>query len=266
MAASEPGATVTISLRLGTVSKRVVVYPGLPTDELRRSIEATFGQARDTVTAVRDVRLNKTYALADLTSSPTFFSRTRFDLVIGGAIPIPQHAKANATSIPPEVPASRNAIPSAETSENGEGGERLSQIFSLTNVDVKRIMVFFKQSAPDGVLDRPTFKTCFHQFFATNGSFRGKSSDADQRRMEAVLNRLFDIFDRDGDGLVDSQEFLSGLSVLCHGERDEKIRAAFELYDYDGDNFITQDEMRKYLSSVFAVINETSPQVFQQYG
>ena len=71
---------------------------------------------------------------------------------------------------------------------------------------------------------------------------------------------MFDAFDTDHDGTVDSQELSSGLSVLCGGSRDEKVRAAFALYDVNGDGFIDLEEMVAYLASVFKVLFEASPE------
>ncbi len=45
-----------------------------------------------------------------------------------------------------------------------------------------------------------------------------------------VLDELFDSFDADHSDSVDMAELASGLSLLCGGTRDDKIRAAFELY------------------------------------
>jgi Ca2+-binding EF-hand superfamily protein len=77
-----------------------------------------------------------------------------------------------------------------------------------------------------------------------------------------MFRKLFDIFDHDNKGVVDTTEFLGGLSVLASGERDEKIRYTFELYDVDNDGFITLEQMTKYLTAVFLVIAETSPEIF----
>jgi Ca2+-binding EF-hand superfamily protein len=45
-----------------------------------------------------------------------------------------------------------------------------------------------------------------------------------------VLSHLFDIFDLDHSGSVDFTELSSGLSILCGGDAQEKIHAAFMLY------------------------------------
>ena len=58
-----------------------------------------------------------------------------------------------------------------------------------------------------------------------------------------MLSRLFDIFDN-GDGVVDRKLFFSGLTILCDGERDSKIFAAFDLHDEDADGFISLEQAR----------------------
>ena len=66
--------------------------------------------------------------------------------------------------------------------------------------------------------------------------------------LRLLVGSLYGLFDTDGNGVVDFTELASGLSVLCGGTSETKIRAAFALYDYIGDGFITQDEMVQYLS------------------
>ena len=70
---------------------------------------------------------------------------------------------------------------------------------------------------------------------------------------------MFDLFDMDGNGVVDFSELASGLSVLCGGSRDDKAKAAFSLFDYNGDGYISLEEMTRYLASVFKVMYETQP-------
>lgn len=56
--------------------------------------------------------------------------------------------------------------------------------------------------------------------------------------------RLIDIFDADGGGDVDFQEFLTGLSAFSSkGQKEEKLRFAFKVYDIDRDGYISNGEL-----------------------
>ncbi|KAH9045741.1 calcium/calmodulin-dependent protein phosphatase [Lactarius pseudohatsudake] len=64
-----------------------------------------------------------------------------------------------------------------------------------------------------------------------------------------LASRMIAIFDEDGGGTVDFQEFVGGLSAFSsRGGRDEKAtmyaaRFAFKVYDMDRDGFISNGEL-----------------------
>ena len=88
----------------------------------------------------------------------------------------------------------------------------------------------------------------------------------DVDRLTAVEEELLNLFDVDGNGVVDFTELTSGVSVLCGGDRDEKAAAAFALYDYNGDPVINLDEMTHYLTAVFKVVYQAEPGTEEQMG
>ena len=52
------------------------------------------------------------------------------------------------------------------------------------------------------------------------------------------------IFDEDGGGTVDFQEFVSGLSAFSSkGNKEEKLKFAFKVYDIDRDGYISNGEL-----------------------
>ena len=52
------------------------------------------------------------------------------------------------------------------------------------------------------------------------------------------------IFDEDGGGDVDFQEFVSGLSAFsAKGNKSEKLKFAFKVYDIDRDGYISNGEL-----------------------
>lgn len=56
--------------------------------------------------------------------------------------------------------------------------------------------------------------------------------------------RMIAIFDEDGGGDVDFQEFVSGLSAFSSkGNKEEKLHFAFKVYDVDRDGYISNGEL-----------------------
>ena len=61
---------------------------------------------------------------------------------------------------------------------------------------------------------------------------------------ELFYPRMIAIFDEDGGGDVDFQEFVSGLSAFSSkGNKEEKLHFAFKVYDIDRDGYISNGEL-----------------------
>jgi len=59
-----------------------------------------------------------------------------------------------------------------------------------------------------------------------------------------LATRMIAIFDEDGGGDVDFQEFVHGLSAFSSkGNKEEKLRFAFKVYDIDRDGYISNGEL-----------------------
>ena len=81
----------------------------------------------------------------------------------------------------------------------------------------------------DGHISREKFEACFKELAATRALPLTEDED---EQFRVALGGLYDMFDGIGDGVVDSTDLSSGLSVLCGGTRDERALVAFALYDY----------------------------------
>lgn len=151
-----------------------------------------------------------------------------------------------------------------EVAKNGEQLFSLAEARRLTNLESFSPMEVFEALADcaddQGYVSREAFDECFRKIISANQGIKTEEYE----HINAILNRLFELFDVDKNGLVDFSEISSGLSVFCGGTSDDKVRAAFALYDYNGDGYISLEEMTRYLTSVFKVLKEASPNALQQ--
>eukprot|EP00742_Colponemidia_sp_Colp-10_P002797 GILJ01002991.1.p1 GENE.GILJ01002991.1~~GILJ01002991.1.p1 ORF type:complete len:769 (+),score=114.17 GILJ01002991.1:198-2504(+) len=72
--------------------------------------------------------------------------------------------------------------------------------------------------------------------------------------------RLYAVFDKDKNGSIDFQEFITGLALIYHGTLEEKQKFLFEMYDFDGDGVVTKTELRTMLNhipSAFKILDVT---------
>ena len=68
-----------------------------------------------------------------------------------------------------------------------------------------------------------------------------------------ILDRLFKIFDHDGDGTLDRIEFILGMKILYSQDTSFKslTKFIFKLYDFDQDGKISKDDVKLILSHIF---------------
>eukprot|EP00051_Salpingoeca_urceolata_P026541 m.477678 g.477678 ORF g.477678 m.477678 type:complete len:176 (-) comp20919_c0_seq1:67-594(-) len=63
-----------------------------------------------------------------------------------------------------------------------------------------------------------------------------------------LVERVIAIFDEDGDGEIDFEEFIKGISLFSvRGDKTKKLEFAFKIYDIDKDGFITNAELFQVL-------------------
>eukprot|EP00735_Rhodelphis_limneticus_P004448 TRINITY_DN16032_c0_g1::TRINITY_DN16032_c0_g1_i1::g.13759::m.13759 TRINITY_DN16032_c0_g1::TRINITY_DN16032_c0_g1_i1::g.13759 ORF type:complete len:190 (+),score=29.34,sp/Q3HRP5/CNBL2_ORYSJ/45.79/5e-48,EF-hand_1/PF00036.27/2.3e+03,EF-hand_1/PF00036.27/1.7,EF-hand_1/PF00036.27/1.3e-05,EF-hand_1/PF00036.27/7.9e-07,EF-hand_1/PF00036.27/1.3e-07,EF-hand_7/PF13499.1/9.3e-06,EF-hand_7/PF13499.1/4.1e-15,EF-hand_8/PF13833.1/55,EF-hand_8/PF13833.1/2.8e-09,EF-hand_8/PF13833.1/0.0023,EF-hand_8/PF13833.1/1.6e- len=64
------------------------------------------------------------------------------------------------------------------------------------------------------------------------------------------VDRMFALFDENGDSVINFNEFIVGLSVFCpKGSLEEKLKFSFRIYDFDGDGHISQNELKQMLEA-----------------
>eukprot|EP00644_Phytophthora_capsici_P003229 jgi/Phyca11/532695/estExt2_fgenesh1_pg.C_PHYCAscaffold_70114 len=271
-----------VTLLLGDEVRELLLLPDLPLSELLQCIAAGFPTAKKPPVALKHASNHVFYPLSLLCRSPELFEDAKFYLVLDGEQADAgrknkqrhrAHHSRKRGSRARDTPDKREYQAVTTTSEANEDDEDVDdfeekqtpQISSgdeldidLTDFELPQLANVFIQACPTGALDRATFNRCLEKILSQSGRY-----DPLARKM---FTRLFNIFERQSmrRDIVDVADFLGGVSVFACGERDEKILLTFDLYDMDDDGFISKEEMIKYLTAVFLVIGEASPELFQQ--
>tara|TARA_Y100001934_G_C12357107_1_gene778713 strand:- start:796 stop:2283 length:1488 start_codon:yes stop_codon:yes gene_type:complete len=67
-----------------------------------------------------------------------------------------------------------------------------------------------------------------------------------------ICDRLFTIFDKDGNGTIDYSEFMDTIKSMIVGSNKDKIRFAFQLHDLDNSGSIDRNELKILIKQSFA--------------
>ncbi|XP_021045908.1 EF-hand calcium-binding domain-containing protein 1-like [Mus pahari] len=80
-------------------------------------------------------------------------------------------------------------------------------------------------------------------------TFRGVLQNIFGMTNDMLMNRVFFVFDKDGDSYVNLEEWIKGLAVFLRGTFEEKMRFCFEVYYLNGDAYISQEKIFDMLKS-----------------
>jgi Ca2+-binding EF-hand superfamily protein len=118
----------------------------------------------------------------------------------------------------------------------------LQRLTHFDQVEIEDLFEQFKSLANSrGGIDKQTFEHCLGPLGVARN---------------LITERLFAFFDQDSNGRIDFSELVCGLSVLCKGTSEEKIKYAFRGYDLDSDGYITQEELFKMFKAYFYLSKE----------
>lgn len=102
--------------------------------------------------------------------------------------------------------------------------------------------VFQKEIAAGKVYTKPNFRLVMR----------------DRLRFENALvsDRLYTMFDVNGDGNLDAEEVATGLVLMVRGTRKDRLKLAFSFFDAGGDGSMMKHEMRVFLRAFARVSSE----------
>ena len=154
----------------------------------------------------------------------------------------PVRAGAAASSVAPSASLD-GALFSMRLSAEDRGKLRgIAKQTRFHEVTVDQLFEVFKQHAAGGQqLDRRGFLAAIDALAVCPPSHR------------FIFDSLYGLFDRDDSGTVDFGEFVGGLSVLCKGEADQKLKLLFALLDADGSSLVSKAELSTFFMTAHAV-------------
>ena len=65
---------------------------------------------------------------------------------------------------------------------------------------------------------------------------------------------IFNLFDADKSGTVDTKELANCMAIMCGGSMSEKINAAFILFDENNSGTMSFDELAQLIQTVFNLV------------
>jgi NADPH oxidase 5 len=117
-----------------------------------------------------------------------------------------------------------------------------AQITEL-RAELERLTASFNDIAGDsGEITVPTFQQAF------------------ELRSEFVARHLFRQFDRDGNGVIDREEFVAAIEQLLAGTAHEKLAFLFRVHDQDSDGTIVRVELERLIHLGLAESGVTLPE------
>jgi len=128
------------------------------------------------------------------------------------------------------------------TKEERDQRQKIDALQKKTNlhkVDATVLHQVFNETSGGKPLNKVQFNEALHQL---------EKHGLNDIKNTAISDALFSHFDSDGNGTLELQEFLSGLTLLCKGSIDDKVALTFQLYDTDNSKSIDRKEMSFMLS------------------
>ncbi|TPX53871.1 hypothetical protein PhCBS80983_g06116 [Powellomyces hirtus] len=108
--------------------------------------------------------------------------------------------------------------------------------FDVVELDAFHEQFLSLSNIEEGGIDRETFEHCLGPLGVEKN---------------LIVERIFKFFDRNSDDIIDFEELVMGLSVLCKGGLDERMKWAFKGYDLNEDGFISRDELHRMFKAYF---------------
>ncbi|MCQ2819417.1 MAG: EF-hand domain-containing protein, partial [archaeon] len=119
--------------------------------------------------------------------------------------------------------------------------------------DVSKEELLFESLGPTGLKK-------IKETFNKNPSYR-----IDKNALKSItnlsqntINTLFDYFDMDANGTIDSYEFICATAMLCHASRELRAELLFKIYDTDNSGYLDKNKLKHLCRTLFLAKNRNA--------
>ncbi|XP_065206144.1 Kv channel-interacting protein 1-like isoform X2 [Planococcus citri] len=127
----------------------------------------------------------------------------------------------------------------------------LCKTTKFTEKELKRIYRCFKSECPTGIIKEDAFKNIYSQFFPQGAN------------TSQYAHYVFSTLDQSKSGFLHFEDLIHGLSTLCRGSLEEKLKWTFSLYDINKDGTISREEMTMIVTAVYELMGKFAEQMMQ---
>jgi len=114
-----------------------------------------------------------------------------------------------------------------------ELAQRLSSRSRFTTEECRSLLNMYYQLTASVKMDRLHLREILHPTFGITD--------------DVMLDRVYRVFDRDNDGVINETEWVEGISVMCRGSPESQIEFSYDIYDINGDRSLAREELAQCL-------------------
>jgi len=106
---------------------------------------------------------------------------------------------------------------------------KLSQRTRFSQEECRSLLFIHQRMTNLGKVDRLRFREVLHAAFDITD--------------DVMLDRVYRVFDKDNDGIINELEWVVGVSILCRGSPEQLIDFCYTVYDINGDKSLAREEL-----------------------
>ncbi|CAF3330762.1 unnamed protein product [Rotaria socialis] len=122
--------------------------------------------------------------------------------------------------------------------------DRLKEITKFSEAEIQQWHKGFFQDCPDGKLDGSTLTRFYVSYYGEHGT-------------KFFCKYMFASFDKNSDGAINFEEFLTAVSPRCQGKLSHRLGFLFDMYDTNGDEKINSKELVALITAMYDLVDCT---------